>query len=512
ANVANLFLARAAARRKEIAVRTALGAGRRRIVRQLLTESGVVALLGGALGTLLAYWGLELILASFPFQPPLWMTFAIDRNVLLFTLAVSLGTGLLFGLAPALRATRDLQGVLKDGGRGTTGGVRQGRLRGTLVVGELALATVLLIGAMLMVRSFLVLQGADPGFDTSRVLTLRVATGGGRYEDRGARDALFRQAVARAGELPGVRGAAVVSYVPLGGTSTTSGFDVEGRPMKPEERPDAEYRGISADYFGVLGVPLLRGRAPTADEVERALPVVVVNRVLAERFWPGEDPLGRRIRIGEPWLTVVGVAEDVRLGKLNEKPSFQVYAPHTDRSPAAMTLLLRTAGDPAAATAAARSALRALDPTVVVDEALAMDEVVHRSLWQQRLFGGLFTSFAAIALLLAVTGVYGVIAYSVSQRTHEIGVRMALGARPAAILGMVVGQAAVLAAAGAALGLAGAFGVTRVLASLLWGVSPTDPATFAGITLLLGGAVLLASWLPARRAVRVDPMVALRAE
>ncbi|MBV9774630.1 MAG: ABC transporter permease [Gemmatimonadetes bacterium] len=511
ANVANLFLARAAGRQKEMAVRTALGAGRGRVVRQLLTESSLVALMGGALGILVAYWVLDLILASFPFQPPLWMTFGIDRNVLLFTLVVSLGTGILFGLAPALRATRaDVQGTLKDGGRGSTSGVRQGRLRGSLVVGELALAMVLLVGATLMIRSFLRLQGADPGFDTSSVLTLRVIASGDRYRQDAPRDALFRQTVERVAALPRVRGAATVSYLPLSGISATSGFEVEGSPAAPGERPDAEYRGISPDYFRVMGIRMLRGRSLTADEVEHAAPVVVVNRTMAERFWPGRDPLGRRIRIGDPWLTVVGVAEDVRMSRLNEKPSSQVYAPYTERSPASMTLLVRTGGDPAAATAEVRRAIRAVDPTVVADEVVAMDEVLHRSLWQQRLFGGLFTSFAAIALLLAVTGVYGVIAYSVSQRTHEIGVRMALGARPERILRMVVGQAARLAGVGVGIGLLGALAVTRLLASALYGVSPTDPVAFGVTTLLLAGAALAASWIPARRAVRVDPMVALR--
>lgn len=510
ANVSSFLLGRAVARRREIAIRLSLGAARGRVVRQLLTESTMVALLGGALGVLFAFWGLDLILASFPFQPPLWMTFDIDRNVLLFTLALSLATGVLFGLVPAFRATSDVHSTLKEGGRGVTAGARQGRLRGSLVVAELALAMVLLVGAMLMVRSFLRLQGADPGFDTTHVLTLRVITGGGRYEQDGVRNTLFREVVERVGALPGVQGAATVSYLPLSGISATSGFQVEGVPAAPGDRNGAEYRGISPDYFRVMGIRVLRGRGLTADEVERAAPVVVVNRTLAERFWPGRDPVGRRISFAGPWVTVVGVAEDVRLATLNEKPYPQVYAPYTDRAPAAMTLMVRTAGDPAAATAAVRRAIRGIDPSVVADEALAMDEVVHRSVWQQRLFGGLFTSFAAIALLLAVTGVYGVIAYSVSQRTHEIGVRMALGARPERIVRMVVGQGATLAAIGVGIGLVGAFAVTRVLGSLLYGVSPTDPVAFAGTTLLLAGAALAASWIPARRAVRVDPMVALR--
>ncbi|HEV2149547.1 MAG TPA: ABC transporter permease [Longimicrobiaceae bacterium] len=513
ANVAGLFLARAAARRKEIAVRVALGAGRGRLVRQLLTESSLVALMGGALGVLLAHWGLALILASFPFQPPLWMVFDIDANVLLFTLLLSLGTGVLFGLAPALRATRpDLQDTLKDGGRGSTAGARQGRMQGALVVAELALAMVLLVGAMLMVRSFLRLQGVDPGFDTAQVLTLRLVTGGDRYAEPAARMELYRQVVERVKALPGVEGAGTVSFLPLSGMSVTSGLSVEGVDLPADQRPAAEVRGISPDYFRVLRVPLLRGRSLTPEEADGDRPVVVVNRALAERFWPGEDAVGRRVRVGGPWLTVVGVAEDVRMGGLDEKPTAQVYVPYSAEARGYASLLVRTHGDPAAATAAVRRAVHAVDPSVVVDEAFTMREVVHRSLWQRRLFGGLFTSFAAIALLLAVSGVYAVIAYSVSQRTHEFGVRMALGARPGRILGMVVRQGAVLTVIGVGIGALGAFAVTRVMGSLLYGVAPTDPVTFAAVTVILASATVLASWIPARRATRVDPMIAIRAE
>lgn len=511
-NVANLFLARAAGRQREIAVRVALGASRGRVIRQLLTESIGVALLGGAAGIGVAYAGLHLILASLPFDPPLGMVFDIDRNVLLFTLALSVGTGVVFGLAPALRAGRsDLTNALRDGGRGASGSAAQGRMRGALVVGELALATVLLVGALLMVRSLFRLQGVEPGFDTAQLLTARITAAGTRYDDRGARQRFFQQLAAGAESLPGAASAAVVSQVPLWGWSNAADFEVEGHPPAPGEQPPAEFRGISASYFETIGVALERGRSVSPAEVAAAAPVVVVNRTLADRFWPGQDPIGLRLRIGESWRTVVGVVPDVRLRSLDEPPMPQLYAPFTAGTPRSLTLLVRT-GSASATAPALRDLVRAADPGVPLEEIVGMDEVIRRSLWRQRLFGGMFTAFAGIALLLAVTGVYGVMSYAVSLRTHEIGVRMALGAGAGRTLRLVVGRGAVLAAMGLALGVVGAFALTRVLASLLYGVSATDPLAFIGSVTLLGGAALLASYIPARRATRVDPMVALREE
>ncbi|CAN5337235.1 ABC transporter permease [soil metagenome] len=511
-NVANLFLARAAGRQREIAVRVALGATRWRVIRQLLTESIVVALLGGLAGVGVAYAGLRLILSAFPFDLPLWIVFDIDPNVLLFTLALSVGTGIVFGLAPALRVGRpDRIESLRDGGRGPSGSAAQGRMRGALAVGELALATVLLIGAMLMVRSLLRLQGVEPGFDTAQVLTARVTAAGARDDDEGARQRFFQQLVEGAGTLGGATGAAVVTRVPLAGGSSSSDFEVEGRPPSPGQQPSAEYRGIAADYFEAIGMPLERGRSVTPTEVAAAAPVVVVNRTLADRFWPGEDPIGLRLRIGESWRTVVGIVPDVRLRSLDERPMPQLYAPFTAGAPRSLTLLVRT-GSASATAPALRDLVRAADPGVPLEEIVGMDEVLRRSLWRQRLFGGMFTAFAGIALLLAVTGVYGVLAYAVSLRTHEIGVRMALGAGVGRVLRLVVGRGAVLAAMGLALGVAGAFALTRVLSSLLYGVSATDPLAFVGSIAVLGGAALLACYVPARRAARLDPMIALRAE
>lgn len=511
-NVAGLFLARAVERQREIALRVALGARRSRVVRHLLTESIVVGLLGGVVGVGIAYAGLRLILGSLPFDPPLWVVFDIDRTVLLFTLAISVGTGVVFGLAPALRAGRpDLTKTLREGGRGVSGNSVRGRIRGALVVAELALATVLLVGAMLMVSSLLQLLRVEPGFDTAPVLTARVAAAGTRYDDEGARERYFQQLVEGASALPGAGSAAVVTRVPLAGGSASLPIEAEGRPQPAGEQASAEYRGISADYFQTIGIEMERGRSVTPAEVAAAAPVAVVNRRLAERYWPGEDPVGKRLRVDESWLTVVGVVPDVRLTSLDERPTPQVYAPFTTRAPRSLTILVRTRS--ASATAPAlRAMVRAADPGVPLGEIVGLDEVLRRSLWQQRLFGGMFTAFAAIALLLAVTGVYGVMSYSVTQRKHEIGVRMALGAGAGRVLRLVVGRGSVLAVMGLALGTLGALALTRVLASLLYGVSATDPLAFVGSIAVLGVAAVLASYIPARRAMRVNPMVALRAD
>jgi putative ABC transport system permease protein len=510
-NVANLYLARGQARSRELAVRTALGAGRGRLVRQLLTEGAVVSLAGGALGVLLAHQGLAVILGSFPFEPPIWMVFDIDRNVLAFTLAASLATALLFGLAPALQVTRPQpMGTLRGGRAGET--PRQRRLARALVVGQLALSVVLLTAATLMARSVVELQRTDPGFETSRLLTLRVSAAGERYRSPQARTALAGRLLERMQAIGGVRGAAVASQAPLLGGGSTSGYDVEGRPVPPGERPSADVRAISAGYWAALSRPLVRGRTFTASEAASGAPVAIVSRTLAERAWPGQDPVGRRINPGGEWLSVVGVAPDVRLTKLSEGPRPQVYLPFGRAPMRGYTYLLRTSAGAASVAAAARAAVREVDGTLPIADLMGMDQVVHESLWQQRLFGGLFASFAAIALLLAVTGVYGVISYSVSQRTHEMGVRMALGAGAGAVRALVIRGGAGMAAAGVGLGLLGAFGRTRVMRSVLYGVSPTDPLSYASVALLLGGACVAACLVPALRATRVDPVQALRAE
>jgi putative ABC transport system permease protein len=512
-NVANLLLARAAARRREIAVRVAIGAGRGRIVRQLLTESALVSLLGGALGIGLAVWGLRLIMASFPFQPPLWMVFGIDRNVLLFVLGVSLGTGVLFGLAPALRATSgDLQGVLRDGGRGSTTGARRGRLQSALVMGQLALAAVLLTGALLMVRSFVHLNSADPGFRLDGAVSMRITVGGERYESEAARRAFFRQVLDRVRPLPGVASAGMADWLPLSGSSSTSGVMVDGREVPGSDRPDAEVRRTTDGFAEAMGMRLRAGRPFSAQEAADGAPVVVVSRSTAERFWPGRSALGRTVSTGGEWHTVVGVVDDISVLHRGDAPRPQLYYPAGGHGSRAMSLVARTPGDAAALAPALRRAIREIDPGVAVADVHTMAEVASQSLWRQRLFGGMFASFGFVALLLAVTGVYAMMAYAVAQRIHEIGVRMALGARTGQVLRMVVGQGLTIAAIGVGIGLAGALAVTRLMAGLLEGVSPGDPLTFALVALLLASVAVLASWIPARRAARVDPMIALRSE
>lgn len=510
-NLATIFLARAAGRQQEIAVRMALGARRSQVIGQLLTESVVIALLGGLVGIGVAYTGLRLIVNALPFEMPLWLVFDIDSHVLLFTLFVSIGTGIVFGLAPALGAGRaDLTRTLRDGRRGVLMNRAQRRMRSALVVFELALASVLLIGAMLMVRSLLQLQRVDPGFDPAPVLTAEVPNAGARYDDKAVRDRLYIQLVEQAATLPGATSAAAVTRLPLTGGRKVH-FEVEGHPLPNGERPSADYRGISADYFQTIGMPLYSGRSITADEVRANAPVVVVNRRLARLFWPGGEPIGKLVRIGERWLTVVGVVNDARLSSLDESPGSQVYAPFTAGTPASMTLVVRTRS--ASATApGVRKLVRATDPGIPLGEIVGLDEVLRRSLWRQRLFGGMFTAFASIALILAVAGVYGVMLHSVLQRTHEMAIRMALGADAGRILRLIVGRAAGLVVMGLAVGTLGAFALVRIMASLLYGISPMDPEAFVGSIVVLGAASLLAAYFPVRRATQVDAAVMLRAE
>jgi putative ABC transport system permease protein len=510
-NLATIFLARAAGRQQEIAVRMALGARRSQVVGQLLTESVVIALLGGVVGVGVAYAGLRLIVAALPFEMPLWLVFDIDSHVLLFTLIISIGTGVVFGLAPALGAGRaDLTSTLRDGRRGVSMSRPQRRMRSALVVLELALATVLLTGAMLMVRSLIQLQHVDPGFDPAPVLTAEVPATGPRYDDKAVRDQLYTQLAEQAATLPGATSAAVVSRLPLTGGRKVR-FEVEGHPLPNGERPTADYRGISAEYFHTVGVPVYRGRSITSHEVQADAPVVVVNAGMATKFWPGADPIGKQLRIGDRWLKVVGVVRDARLSSLDESPGSQVYGPFTDGTPASMNLMIRTRSAPAAAPGL-RKLVRSTDPGIPLGEIVGLEEVLHRSLWRQRLFGGMFIAFAAIALVLAIAGVYGVMLHTVLQRTHEMAVRMALGADAGRVLRLIVGRATGLVLAGLLLGTLGAFALVRIMASLLYGVSPTDPEAFAGSIAVLGAASLLAAYLPARRATQLDPVVVLRAE
>jgi putative ABC transport system permease protein len=515
ANVANLLLARAATRRREMALRTALGAARSRIIRQLLTESVLLGVAGGALGVILSLWGLDVIVAAIPYELPYWMHLDVDWRVLVFAVAVSMLSGAAFGLAPALQLSRpQLRETLNDSGRGSTVARGAGRLRGALVVTEVALSLVLLIAATLMMRSFVALQGADPHFDASNTLTMRLSLAGEAYDARPRRAQYFSRLLERVRSVPGVEAATVVNYVPLEGSNTGTTLYVEGYPQAQGEELGASFRTTADDYLRVLRAPIVAGRWFTPREVAESSTVAVVNATLARRFWPGADAIGHRVRSSpdRPWLTIVGVAPDLRQRKLDERPDPMLYVPYSSSAFRTMTLLVRTTGNPASGAAAVRSAVRSVDASIPIEEPMTMEEIIHRSVWQSRLFGGMFAVFAAIAVLLAAAGVYGVVAYSVVQRTHEIGIRMALGAAARDVVALVVNQGARLALLGVLLGLAGALGLTRLLRTLLYGVAPTDPLTFVLVPLLLGVTALAASWVPARRASRVDPMEALRYE
>ena len=519
ANVANLLLARATTRSREIAIRTAIGANRGRIVRQLLTESAMLALIACPLGVLFAYWLLDVVLASIPASDmPYYIHFAIDGPVLLYAVVIAAVTGVLFGLAPALQALRgDLQSALKDGGRGAgTGGGRH-RLRTSLVVGEVALSMMLLVGASLFVRSFLNVQRQTGGIDPANMLTLRFFMPGTRYDSLPAIRARVQDVTERVTALPGVVSVTASNQIPLSGGGGGGSIEIEGKPAAtPADAPVAMWTGATDRWFGTLGVPLVAGRVLTEPESRDSSRVAVVNEAMAARFWPGENALGKRFRIlrDSTWLTVVGVSRNYRAEQLGDNqpipPSFVMsYAYLPTRNTG---LIIRTRSDPTQVASAVRTAIRQSDPTLPVFEVMSMEELRRFGFWSIRLFGWMFTLFGVVALVLAAVGVYGVMAYSVSQRTQEIGVRVALGARPADVILLVLRGGAGLALAGIGIGLLGAFGVTRVIQSLLVDVSSTDLTSFAGVSLFLAAVALLACYVPARRAARVDPLIALRNE
>ncbi len=517
ANVANLLLARSTARQREIAVRAALGASRRRVMRQLLTESLLLSLLGGLLGLLLSFWGTDLLLALSPQGMPRAESIRVDLWVLAFAAGTSLLTGVVFGLAPALQVSHPrLTDSLKEGGRSDSASAGRSRLRSLLVIAEVALSLVLLIGAGLLLKSFVHLLEVRAGFDPENLMTMWVSFSAQKYSPPGRTAEFTRALLERLKSLPGVEGVTVSNDLPLEGEDTTTYPELEGRPEPPPaDRILTGWHAVGPQFFSTLGIPLLKGRAITESDTEGAPRVVIVNQTAARRLWPGEDPIGKRLRLGDrsdPWSEVVGVVGDVKHNGLDAEFAADAYTPFLQVPWPYMAVILKTRADPETLVAAVRREALALDPDQPVFGLRPMAQVLAETVAPRRATMTLTGLFAALALLLAAVGLYGVMAYLVTQRTHEIGIRMALGAQPADIFRLVVGQGLTLIVAGVGVGLAASLAATRVLARLLFGVTPTDPATFVAVTALLAAVALAACYLPARRATRVDPMVALRYE
>ena len=522
ANVAHLLLANAAARYREVAIRAALGANRIRLVRQFLTESLMLSLVGGGAGLLLAVWGVSTLVAFIPKDTPRVNEIRLDYRVLLFTLGISIITGVLFGLAPALQATKtDLIDALKEGGRGSSAGRRRLQLRGLLVISEFALALVLLIGAGLMIKSFIRLQEVKPGFEPAGLLTFRIALPDAKYPQLPKSRAFFEQLFDRLKAHPEVKSVGAINILPFSGSSSDRTFAIEGQPVPPgQPSPDEQIRFVSAGYFTSMGIPLLKGRDITARDLPDTPQVIIANDALVRKYWPNQDPLGKRISFSrrEPkWYEIVGVVGNVKHRGLDieDKPEF--YVPFlqplfADANVPPMYVVVRAANQPGTIGAVVRNDVAALDRDQPVSSLMTMEQRISDSVAPRRFNMFLLGLFAALALILAAIGIYGIMAFSVGQRTHEIGVRMALGARSGDVLKLVLRNGLALALIGIALGLAIAFAATRVMSTLLYGVSATDPVTFLGEALLLAFVALLACYIPARRATKVDPLVALRYE
>ena len=521
ANVANLMLTRATGRGREIAIRTALGSSRSRTIRQLLTESLLLALLGGALGLLIAVWGTAALSRLAALYLPRAREIGIDGMVLAFTAALSVVTGVVFGLLPAIQSSRaDVQSVLNDGGRGASAGVVKTRLRAALVVAEVAVALVLVAGAGLLLRSFQRLVAVDPGFEPSHVLALQVwlavpnESDKGRYFTHPQRLAFFDRVLGAIGAVPGVEQVGLVSRLPFQGR-WNGRFTIEGRPLGPEDpQPRTEARQVSPGFFAAMGIPLLRGEGLPAVADSTAGQHILVNRSLAEKYWPGESPVGKRIRFGAggPWLTIRGVVGDMRQVALEEPPADEVYLDYRASAGHDMAFVVKTAGPPLNQRAAVLQAVRSVDPEQPVFGVRSLDQLLAEAGAPRRFSLLLLGLFALMALLLSAIGIYGVMAYTTTQRRHEMGIRMALGALPRDVFSLVVGQGMRLVALGLALGLLGAWALSRLLARQLYEITPADPPTYVAAAVVLGTVALLANYLPAWRASRTDPLVSIRSE
>ena len=519
ANIANLLLARSAARQKEFAIRAALGASRLRVLHLLLTESLLLSLAGGALGLLLAVWGTAALMALAPDNVPRLNEVGVDARVFGFTLVVSLLTGIVFGLLPAIQASKpDLNEALKEGSRGSMGSTGSGsgkRTRSVLVAVEVALSLVLLIGAGLMIKSFIRLQQTHLGFNTDNLLALDLALSESRYPEEHQQVSFFQKTLEQVGALPGIQSAAVTTGLPLTVNLSGSDFRVEGHPEpEPGQEMIINTRSVSPGYFSTLGISLLKGRDFSDRDNRDAPAVAIINQDLSRTYFPGEDPVGKRITFsdGESWMSIVGVIGDVKQVSLGSIAKPEVYFPYPQAASTEMSLVVRTTNDPLSQAAAVKGQIRVIDKDLPIAEPKTMAQLLAESVSGPRFNMLLLTLFAVVALVLALVGIYGVMSYSVTQRTHEIGIRVAVGAQSRDVFRMVVGQGMFLTMIGVVCGLIGAFALTRLMTSMLFGVEPSDPMTFAIIAVLVIAVALIACYIPGRRATKVDPLVALRYE
>jgi len=519
ANVANLLLARAMTRHKEMAIRAALGASRMRVIRQLLTESVVLSLAGGALGLVLAIWWSDLLVALGKQSIPRALQVGLDWRVLIFTLGVSVLTGVVFGLVPALHSSKtELTESLKEGGRSGGEGARRNGVRGVLVVTELAIAVILLVGAGLLIQSLWRLRNVSPGFESQNLLTFAVGIPDVKYPTE-KQDPFYRDLVTRVQALPGVRSASSIIPLPLSGDMFRISFAIDGRPVAKGDQPSADFFAVSDDYFKTMGIPLVSGRVFTQRDSVNAPGTIIINQEFARQYFPGENPIGKRLKPGisttekeADWREIVGVVGDVRNRNLSSELRAGYFVPQAQVPFNQMSIVVRTTGDPKALITAVQNEVHSMDRELPVFNVKTMDEYISATVAAPRFNATLLVIFASVALVLTIVGLYGVMSYTVAQRTNEIGIRMALGAQRGDVLRLIVSQGFKLVLLGLGIGLAGAFALTRVISSLLFGVTTKDPITFAAVTTLLTVVALLACYIPARRATRLDPLSALRYE